>query len=400
MCGRALPALLGRGRRVAATSTQRWTAQHAQHLLPRRRYCLDVPLPALQPGQVCWLQPVLVKASGQNEWAKAAPVPAEAQIIVERKPASLHFKPPKTAIERTLELNSDVALTIYQKKEDTVFREKMDGKVLESLSPDPRGTGTFIRLTLADCPFTREAGGKTLQPPPSAVSLLKQFSPTFMVTNANSCKERGKRNFNGLAPDQRDTVEGLYETLCNTYESTTLPLPSRMLNPQETWTARMPMFVLARGKRQIQDIHVTCTYEGLHASNDGTEAHITLSGVVKGRGPRAGGALGKASGKARFHVEKGYFTLVHLTVSSEVEVEESGVRVMVNDHSIVKRREGNQLGIAAATRNQPPVQPGRRINRACSRGCGINPACSRGCGGRRCGGRQLGDEGGANRETR
>lgn len=76
-------------------------------------YRLDVPLPSLKPGQVCWLQPVLVKASGQTEWAKASPVPAEAQIVLERKPTQLHFKPPSAAIERTLELYSDVAVTVY-----------------------------------------------------------------------------------------------------------------------------------------------------------------------------------------------------------------------------------------------------------------------------------------------
>jgi hypothetical protein len=133
-----------------------------------------------------------------------------------------------------------------------------------------------------------------------------------------------------------------------------------MVQPLESWPARMPMFVLARGKRQLQDIFVTCTYEGVHATKGcSVEARIALSGEVKGRGARSAVALGKARGYARFDVEKGFLTLVHLTVQSEVENEDAGVRLLVNDQSIVHRREGNQLGIAAATRNQPVAPPTR-----------------------------------------
>jgi S1-C subfamily serine protease len=321
-------------------------------------FSLDVPLPSAQTGQTCWLQPILVKVSGQSEKAKTIPVPADAQVVLERKPALLQFKAPSAATERTLQLDSDVTLTVYQSKEDTLLREKMKGKVLESLSPDQRGIGTFIRLTLADCPFTREKGGQTIEPPQQTLALLKQFSPTFLVDAGNACKERGKRDFNVVSAVYRDAVESMYETVCNTYESTTLPLPNRMVQPLESWQARMPMLILSRGKRQVQDIFVTCIYEGVHATAGGSEAHIALSGEVKGRGPRANLPLGKARGQARFDVDKGFLTLVHLTVSSELEIEEAGVRVLVNDQSIVRRSEGNQLGIAAATRNQPgqPVQ--------------------------------------------
>jgi hypothetical protein len=70
--------------------------------------------------------------------------------------------------------------------------------------------------------------------------------------------------------------------------------------------------------------------------------------------PRASVVLGKARGHAHFDVDKGFLTLVSLTVSSEVEDEESGVRVLVSDESTVCRSEDNQLGIPAATMNQPP----------------------------------------------
>ena len=129
----------------------------------------------------------------------------------------------------------------------------------------------------------------------TARMLLKQFSPTFLVDNINGCKERGKRNFTVVGPEYRDTIESMFETVCNTYESTTLPLPNRTLQPLNTWEARMPMFVLSRGKRQIQDIFVSCTYEGVHTGANGEEAAYCSSGVVKGRGNRTASPLGKAA---------------------------------------------------------------------------------------------------------
>jgi hypothetical protein len=113
------------------------------------------------------------------------------------------------------------------------------------------------------------------------------------------------------------------------------------------------MLVLARGKRSVQDIFVTCTYEGVRTSAGRREAYIGLTGVVKGRGPRASLVLGKARGHALLDVEKGFLTLVSLTVRTELENEESGVRILVEDESTIHRNEGNLLGIRAATRNQP-----------------------------------------------
>lgn len=331
-------------------------------------YALDVPLPAPPPGQICWLQPILVKASGRTTWEKAIPVPAEARVALERKPAELRFKPPTAAIERTLKATSSVSVTVYEHKEVAALEEKMEGNVLESLNPDQRGIGTAVRLTLANCPFTRETSDKKLVPPPQAQAILRQYSPTFLVDASNACKERGNRNFNIINPTFREIVENMYETICNTYESTTLPLPNRMVQPLESWPARMPMLVLARGKRQVQDIFVTCTYEGVRSVDGRTEAYIGLSGVVKARGPRAALILGKARGHAHFDVDKGFLTLVTLTVSSELENEESGVRILVNDESTVRRQEGNGLGIQAAKQNQPggvptPPRPPRPIPR-------------------------------------
>jgi len=316
-------------------------------------YAADIPVPPLNGNGVCWVQPLLVNAAGAKRWGTARPVAATALAVIDRRPALLQFKPPTSPSQRTVRMKSTQTVSLYERAEMRVFGGKMDAGLLESLGPDPRGIGTFIRLTLGQCPYSQELAGKTLVPPPQAYTNLSRFSPTFLVDAGNACTERGKRNFNIVAPMYRKLVESMYELICNSYESTTLPLPNRMVQPLETWPARMPMFVLVNGKRQLQDIYVTCTYQGVRTVPGRTESVISLSGEVRGRGPHAALVLGKAKGRAHVDIDKGFLTSVELSISSELEIEDSGVRVMVNDETILNRSEGNTLGIVAVT----PVTP-------------------------------------------
>lgn len=329
---------------------------------PRRTYPLvradgafkaDVPMPARQPGQVCWLRPVFFNAVGVRQWDVATAVPEEAQVVLERQPASIQFKPPTAAIERTVELNSVVTLNVYRgQNRAAVLTQKMESTALESLHPDPRGIGTFIRLTIGKCDFRREAGSETLTPPAKANAQFTQYSPTFLVDATHACKERGLRNFRRLPPDTRGVVELMYESLCNTFEATTLPVSNRVMRPGETWPAQVPLFVIREGRRQVLDLHLMCTYDGLRVAEGRNEASISLAGEAKSRGLRAT-VLGKVKGKALLDVDRGFVTLVKLSVNSEVDDEDKGLRVLVSEESTITRTEGNTQGIVAARVNQP-----------------------------------------------
>jgi hypothetical protein len=333
-------------------------------------YLAAVPLAAVGSGKVYWVQPVLEDAAGATRWHAAATVPTDLQTPLDHKPVLLTFKPPTAPTERTLQMVSEHGITFYQGNKSAKFGEKMEGGVLESLNPDPRGTS--VRLTLGKCPFTRLAGSRSIPAPDAMTQLLSQFSPTFLVDASHACKERRMSNFNAIrSAEDRETVAGMLDTVCNTFESTTVPLPNRTLQPLETWTAQIPMLVNLRGKRQVQDIHVTCTYEGVQSVSGRNEAFILLAGEVKSRASRtiirtprgvqttttAGQTLGKARGEARFDVDRGFLTYVKLTVISEVDSDDSGLRVLVNGETSITRRDGNLLGIKAATQNQPAVTP-------------------------------------------
>jgi hypothetical protein len=329
---------------------------------PRRTYPLvradgaykaDVPLPARQPGQVCWLRPVFFNAVGVRQWDTATAVPEEAQVVLERRPTTIQFKPPTAAVERTLELNSVVTFNIYRgQNKPVVATQKMECTALESLNPDSRGIGTFIRLTIGKSDFRREVGSETLTVPAAANTQLAQFSPTFLVDASHACKERGNRNFRVVPADTRELVESMYEAFCNAFEATTLPVPNRVMQPGETWKAQVPMLVARDGKRQVLDLHLTCTYDGMRPAQGRSEASISLAGEAKGRGPRAA-VVGKVKGRALVDVDRGFLTMVKLSVDSEVDDENKDIRVLVSDESTITRTEGNTAGIVAARVNQP-----------------------------------------------
>ena len=145
-------------------------------------------------------------------------------------------------------------------------------------------------------------------------------------------------------------MEELFESVCNTWEVTTLPLPNRRMRPQESWLARVPMLVLVEGKREVQFLHVTCTYEGVRTVGDRTQAFVRLAGLVKGREAHAEMVLGKVTGHALVDVEKGFLSQVKTTISCEVETGNADVRVLVTDESVVDRVEGNTQDIKVGGR--------------------------------------------------
>jgi hypothetical protein len=318
--------------------------------LKDRHYAGDVVLPSALGGQVVWIQP-MASGAGGPQWGKSVAVPAEAQNPIERRAAMIQFKLPTSPIERTLKLNSQVLLNIFSGEKSSVLEEKLEANAVEFLRPDP-GKYTPILLVFGNCPYTRRAGDKVLNAPPQANQILRRYTTSWTIDAGHALKSFSRNKFTRLSSPYRDTVIEMYNTICNTYEETALPLPNRMVGPQETWPAKMPLAIVRNGKRTIQDIEVTCTFEGISTVNGRSQACISLKGRVKGRKELANAELGKVSGSAHVDIDGGFLSRVKLTTFTEIENEGSGSRVLVEDTSSVERSEGNSLGL-----KPPPSGP-------------------------------------------
>jgi S1-C subfamily serine protease len=333
------------------------------------RYAVDVPLPRLGPGQVCWVQPLLVNAKGATQWGQAVSYTVDPASVLQRKSVVLEFKPPGSRIERTIKMSSNEAIHLYQGDEHITGSEKMEGYVLESLKPDSGGRGTGIELTMYRPVFTKERGNRKTPVPPEINAHISLYSPAFLVDFYNKARER--RNYNDKAfetvpRDDRATVQSLFYTVCNTWEATTIPLPNRSVEPGKTWPATIPMLHLDEdtGRKSQVVLQVSCTYEGLRTVGGRKEAYIRLAGVAKGTGPRREMVLGKVSGHALFDVDRGFHRETKVTISTEIDTGRVGVRILVTDERTVTREEGNTQGIKPATPpagTKPPPSKGPKI---------------------------------------
>ena len=196
-----------------------------------------------------------------------------------------------------------------------------------------------------------------MEAPRQISAYLSMYSPSFLVNAKNEAKERGMRSFQAVPPAYREVVEDMFETVCNSWEMTTLPLPNRVVKPRESWPARVPMLVQVDDKRQVQFLHVSCTYEGLRSAGGRSEAHVRLTGVVKMREQRGDVQLGKVSGHALVDVDGGFLRLIKVTISTEVDTGSSDLRMLLTEECMIVREEGNTQRIRPA---QPLPRKGNK----------------------------------------
>jgi hypothetical protein len=304
-------------------------------------YSTMVPLPALPAGQVYWAQSVLKHTSGTKRWGAARVLAFEPAMVLERQAALLQFRPTARRIERSVRMLSNTTYTIVQKTKSRSLSYKMDSNILEKLYPDRRGKGTGIELVIGKTTFTRSIGDKVLEAPPDFGTYLSEFSPSFLVDRNNWTRERGLRSFESVPERARGTVESFFETLCTTWEIANVPFPNTKASPGMNWPATINFLTSVQGKRQLQQMHVKCTYDGVRKAAGRREAYVSLSGIVKGTGALARAELGKVSGHALMDIDKGFITKAKVTITTEIATGGSDLRIVVSDDSIVERVDGS-----------------------------------------------------------
>src|SRR5205823_12595214 len=109
--------------------------------------------------------------------------------------------------------------------------------------------------------------------------------PLFIIDSTNKIRLRSDRNLNPkLNPVLAAEIKQAYQELCNSVEAVTIPLPNRDIQAGENWMTEVPMMIRAGKNPVIVDLALACNLEGVRTRNQRSEAVITLTGNVKGRG--------------------------------------------------------------------------------------------------------------------
>ncbi|MBI1830650.1 MAG: trypsin-like peptidase domain-containing protein, partial [Planctomycetes bacterium] len=298
----------------------------------------DVPLPAVGVGQVHWVQPVITTSSGATHWGPATPT--SLFIPLERKDVDLRAS--LTSVrERTIRLKNSATITLFKGKQKKSFAEVLEGEVLESLSPDPKGA--LIRTAIGAFNVRAEEDGRNVAFDPEVPPYLRAIPPVFVVDGTNKLRARSDRSLGNtkMSPLLRAQVEANYAQLCNAIEAVNVPMPNRMLRPTDRWIVEVPMLLETGKKPEVADLVLNCIYEGVRARKQRSEAVITLAGNVRGRGASVNKIAGDVTGKIVFDLTGGFITAAKLNISTERSTPGGEMQILYGFDIELTRLPGN-----------------------------------------------------------
>lgn len=303
----------------------------------------EVALPKVADGQVAWVQPVITLPNGAKVWGE--PQSFDTSDAIQRVAADLDARFPEQS-QRSVHLKTAQTVVLYKGKSKYSLGELANIDLVESLSPNPKGTLITVGFGQPDLSVAEDE--KRLAVPRDVALVLQRIPPRFVVDETNRLRERADTNLNPQLPAElRENVVDFLNQICNGYESATFIIPNRKVEPHESWPVKMPMLLKTGAKPEVVDLVITCTYEGVRRQGSNTEGVVSFAGSVQGRQPSADNRVsGSVSGKFAFDAKHGFISSSHMTISSEASSASSDLHVEVDFDVELSRAEGNPQNIA------------------------------------------------------
>ncbi len=306
------------------------------------------PLP-LRAGEVVWLQPAFVNQSGIKFWGPAQPYERSDSPALERVPAQIMAK--LSSGERTLKLSAKSSTQITKGREKLIEADDLNVDVLESLSASPKGA--LIRLLWAKGEFMEEFNGTRGLRSPDAYAAIKDHVHGFECAPNGALSSFGFVTFNFKDLRKAEEANDMAHFFLTSYQLTSLPFPNRIMQPAESWNANIRLLMGRQKKKEVMDVVLKCTYEGVRKKGGKQEAFASLVGeikVVKTERPLLGKPSDRVSGFAVFDTESGQVASLEISLNDEREL--AGTTFTRLFAVSLTRSAGNSLGIA-----MPAVKP-------------------------------------------
>ena len=314
----------------------------------------EIKVPAIGPGQVLWVRPVLTDGAGATQWHTASALTPAAPL--QRIAAALQIKP-DMAGERSVKMKYNEGLTIYEGKNKGTEGITFDANLLEVVTPQA-DNGISIRVTVGANQFAQELDGKRFPFEEQYQQRLSRLQgPSFILDPTGKMLHRTIPKLKlDLVPKDKAFLEMMLDRLCNAYEEGILPMPNRTVSALETWAVSLPNFVGRAPKTKVVDIQLTCTYLGTRITKGRSEAVIDLVGAVRSREKGVKKPLGKATGRAVFDVEGGFIAEMKMRIASEHDFGPN-LQVVAAENVEFLRAPGNAFGLVASAPPKPADPP-------------------------------------------
>jgi hypothetical protein len=321
---------------------------------------LDVAVPTIPEGQVCWLQPVIVTQDNKTLWgsATALATPDAPLVPVERKSVKIAANFEKVP-ERTVKFKSVGSEVLTSGKISETASDRIEVDALETIAIEDKTI--FVRISYGPtAEIVSQVNGRPVKQHAETNKMFRALAPAFIVLPTAAMKSRISRNLNPKLPIQlRLDFLGCFEQFCSSMEAAMVPIPDRELAPLAKYRTNVALLIGGGpkvgdggGKKgdstviaKTVDLDLLCTYEGARKRNGREEALMTFVGQVKPRSKGTERAKGDVTGKYAVDVDGGFVSMVQIKVSTEIESPDGDFRMTTSLAVDVDRRPGNPLKI-------------------------------------------------------
>ena len=304
----------------------------------------ELSLPPREPNKVLWVQPSLVSAAGTTIWGTAESIDASQLAPIQRQAAELKLDFAKVP-ERTVSLKR--ALRVYVSGNSRVVAsETITAKLWERSSVIPGGGRAEVHI--GDVTHDRETSGQAVAVPKDpAAAIIRRYPMTFDMQSTGHL-----RGHNAMPPAPGgseavylEAVE-LIDALVNGFEGSCVAVADRLVQPRETWQARVPLLLVGGTSRDTLDLNLQCEFDGVRVTETSRFAVIRVKGTVAPRKFKSAKG-GTVTGTFTVDLDNGYIAASSIRTASELTDGGGNVIHIVSD-TILSREPGNIHNIARA----------------------------------------------------
>jgi hypothetical protein len=115
-------------------------------------------------------------------------------------------------------------------------------------------------------------------------------------------------------------LANVHEALEQALEGMAVPLPNRMIAPDESWRAERTLRIPSLGGALSVHLDMSYTYAGIRNCTGHEEAVLNLQGEIRAAGHQAGRATGHADGTANVDLRSGQVTQADMALVFDIEM--------------------------------------------------------------------------------
>ena len=300
---------------------------------PQARQTTPVPLPADHgsghvelllsglppPGQVLWLQPMLVDGAGETRWLAGKPVTLAAPI--DAKPANLVLRPQPGKLR--LNLNSKATMQARSSDgEKHSLVSHIDSKLMEDTRlVDPRGQATLYD-TIEHFEIGIGIDGQGPPPSPRMHRIVQDVGKLglALTVDVHGNVTQKRSDLQRVPAASREALDGMGDQMLQSLGVAAVPLPGGVAQPGQTWTASRDVPIDTIDSYATASADLTYTYRGVRMQNGQEVAVIAMTGAVRPIKGSIANLEGRIHGEAVVDLTAGRIVQVHTTVDVTVDI--------------------------------------------------------------------------------